>query len=276
MVCLALGVVGLVPDRLRHPRRAPRRAPGRRPGLADGPRVRGRGRRGPGHRRTPPADDGRRLGDLADRAPDRRLDLGPRPGRRRDLRRRAGLDRPGGAGLLHRRLRPGHRDHRHPGRHARDLARTPVGRCSGRCCSRSASAVPRWPSARAGPRSGPRSSRSPCGPPATTCRAILVWYAAAAALALVLALAVDFGTAVNVLSQLHLDGGEATLFLLATGAGAAQRRALLRLLPARARLRGRHPHRGVADRGGDRAAADVPAAGRAARQRSRERLDHRA
>ncbi len=51
---------------------------------------------------------------------------------------------------------------------------------------------------------------------ATTCRTILVWYAAAAALALVIALAVDFGTAVNVLSQLHLDGGEATLFLLAT------------------------------------------------------------
>ncbi len=51
---------------------------------------------------------------------------------------------------------------------------------------------------------------------ATTCRAILVWYAAVAALALVIALAVDFGTAVNVLSQLHLDGGESTLFLLAT------------------------------------------------------------
>ncbi len=51
---------------------------------------------------------------------------------------------------------------------------------------------------------------------ATTCRAILVSYLLVAAIALVAALAVDFGTAVNVLSQLHLAGGEATLFLLAT------------------------------------------------------------
>ena len=51
---------------------------------------------------------------------------------------------------------------------------------------------------------------------ATTCRSVLVWYLAAAAIALLVALAVDFGTAVNVSSQLHLDAGEAALFLVAT------------------------------------------------------------
>jgi hypothetical protein len=51
---------------------------------------------------------------------------------------------------------------------------------------------------------------------ATTCRTIVLYYLAASALALVAALAVDFGTAVNVLSQLHLDGGESAMFLLAT------------------------------------------------------------
>ena len=51
---------------------------------------------------------------------------------------------------------------------------------------------------------------------ATTCRAVLVWYAVVSSVALVLALAVDFGTAANVLSQLHLDAGEAALYLVAT------------------------------------------------------------
>jgi hypothetical protein len=51
---------------------------------------------------------------------------------------------------------------------------------------------------------------------ATTCRAIVVAYLAASLLALGVALAVDFGTAANVLSQLHLDRGESALFLLAT------------------------------------------------------------
>ena len=106
---------------------------------------------------------------------------------------------------------------------------------------------------------------------ATTCRAILVWYLLVAAIALVVALAVDFGTAVNVLSQLHLAGGEASLFLLATAL----------VLPNAVLFSGSYllgPGFSVGtdtmvspDRGRARPAADVPAAGRAPRQRARRR-----
>lgn len=49
-----------------------------------------------------------------------------------------------------------------------------------------------------------------------TCRAIVVGHLAVATVALLAALAVDFGTALNVMSQLGLDAGEATLYLLVT------------------------------------------------------------
>jgi hypothetical protein len=51
---------------------------------------------------------------------------------------------------------------------------------------------------------------------ATTCHTIVLSFLAASAVALGAALAVDFGTAANVLSQLHLDGGESAMFVLAT------------------------------------------------------------
>ena len=49
-----------------------------------------------------------------------------------------------------------------------------------------------------------------------TCASIVRYHLVVAAIVFVAALAVDFGTAVNVLSQLKLDPGEATLFVLAT------------------------------------------------------------
>lgn len=49
---------------------------------------------------------------------------------------------------------------------------------------------------------------------ATTCLAILLGYLVVAAAGLVAALAVDFGTAANVMSQLQLDTGEGALYLL--------------------------------------------------------------
>jgi hypothetical protein len=49
-----------------------------------------------------------------------------------------------------------------------------------------------------------------------TCRSVLTAYLAAAGVALVAALAVDLGTAANVLSQLDLRGGEVALFLVVT------------------------------------------------------------
>lgn len=51
---------------------------------------------------------------------------------------------------------------------------------------------------------------------ATTAARILTYHLAAAALALVAALAVDFSTAANVLSQLHLSGGEVVMYLVVT------------------------------------------------------------
>jgi hypothetical protein len=48
-----------------------------------------------------------------------------------------------------------------------------------------------------------------------TCASIVRYHLVVAAIVLVAALAVDFGTAVNVLSQLKLDPGEAILFVLA-------------------------------------------------------------
>lgn len=48
----------------------------------------------------------------------------------------------------------------------------------------------------------------------TTCLAILLGYLLVAATGLVVALAVDFGTAANVMSQLQLDTGEGALYLL--------------------------------------------------------------
>ncbi len=73
--------------------------------------------------------------DLADRAPARRLDLRPRPGRPADRRRRAGLDGPDGGAALRRRLRRGRGPS--PRRWPRPPRPrpTPRGSCCGRCCS---------------------------------------------------------------------------------------------------------------------------------------------
>ncbi len=49
---------------------------------------------------------------------------------------------------------------------------------------------------------------------AVACRSILMTWLAVAGLVFVVALALDFGTAANVMSQLHTDGGEATLLVL--------------------------------------------------------------
>jgi hypothetical protein len=49
---------------------------------------------------------------------------------------------------------------------------------------------------------------------AVACRSILVTWLVVAGLVFLAALALDFGTAANVMSQLHTDGGEATLLVL--------------------------------------------------------------
>ncbi len=53
---------------------------------------------------------------------------------------------------------------------------------------------------------------------AATCLRILAAYLLVATVAFVAALAVDFGAAASVMSQLHTDGGDATLFTVLTGA----------------------------------------------------------
>ena len=108
---------------------------------------------------------------------------------------------------------------------ADDRTRTPPRVCSGRSliCVRLRRARARR-SARAGPRSGRRSCRSRCARPRRLPR-ILGWLPRWSPRSrFLVALAVDFGTAANVMSQLHIDGGDATLFLLATALLAAQRR----------------------------------------------------
>lgn len=49
---------------------------------------------------------------------------------------------------------------------------------------------------------------------ATAAKAVLVWFLAAAAAVFVIALLIDFGTAANVLSQMHTSPGDAALYLL--------------------------------------------------------------
>ena len=51
---------------------------------------------------------------------------------------------------------------------------------------------------------------------AATCLRVLGWYLAVAAVAFLAALVVDFGTAVNVMSRLHTDAGDATVYVVAT------------------------------------------------------------
>ena len=102
-VCLAVGVAGwFLTDAGAHG--APR--DGLRTGalgLADGARLGRPRRRRAGHRHAARHHARLCVGDLADGAPARRLDLGPRPGRRPDRRRRARLDRAGGRAGLHER-----------------------------------------------------------------------------------------------------------------------------------------------------------------------------
>lgn len=49
------------------------------------------------------------------------------------------------------------------------------------------------------------------------CRRVLVLWLGLSAVVFVVALAIDFGTAVNVMSQLHADAGDATLFTVLSG-----------------------------------------------------------
>lgn len=53
---------------------------------------------------------------------------------------------------------------------------------------------------------------------AATCRKVLVVWLAVSAVVFVAALVIDFGTAMNVMSQLHTDAGGATLYTLLSGA----------------------------------------------------------
>ena len=71
--------------------------------------------------------------------------------------------------------------------------------------------------------------------------------------------------AATVMSGLHLAPGDYVMYTLATMAVAPNAVLFGQRLPARARLRGRHRHDRLAQRGLARAGAGVPAAGRAAR-----------
>ena len=238
----------LVPHRRRRPRRTPRRALGRRAGLADGPRLRAStstARWSPsmplGHHA------GLRLGDLADRPPARRLDLGPRPGRRRGspTASATGRSRPrrcstppatsssrssparsprpprpprhlAGRALvvpaLRRARRPGDRDRLRP---RRDLGRHPA--------------------------------RRRCVAAAAACRQVLTAVARSSPL---LAFLVALVARLRHRAQRDLAARHRHRRHRAAGrrlaAGGAQRGGLLRLLPARPRLHGRHPHDRVA------------------------------
>ena len=202
-----------------------------------------------------------------------RLDLRARARRRRRRRRGARLDGAGRARPVHRRVRRHRGRHRHPGRHPGHRPERRRGWCSGRCCSAWASGDRRSPSARDGRRSGRRTCRPWSRAAGHGCRRILQLWLGVAALAFVVALVVDFGTAANVMSQLHTDAGDAALLTVLS----------LSVVPNAVAWSGAYllgpgftvgagtlvtPNAVVA-----RPAADVPDAGRAARRRRHPRLD---
>ncbi len=268
LVCLALGVAGwFLTDAGAHGTPA-RRALGRRAGLADGARL-GRARRRARWSPLMPLGHhaGLRLGDVADRAPARRLDLRPRPGRPADRRRRAGLDGPGRGAALHRGLRRGRGRHRGAGLDRRRPRRTPRGSAVVVPAVRRARRARPSRSAPAVPRSGRPRSRPPSSPTAAACRRVLTTWLLVSLVAFLVALVTDFDTALNVTSQLHTDTG-ATVQLVVVSLLVVPNAVVFSgsYLLGPGFTVGTHTHR-LAGRGHHRRAADVPAAGRPARHR---------
>ena len=82
----------------------------------------------------------------------------------------------------------------------------------------------------------------------TVCLKVVSTFLLVSAATLLVALAIDLGAALNVMSALHTDPGEASLYSGLTAGRPAERRAVRRQLPAGPGLRGRHRHRSPARR----------------------------
>jgi hypothetical protein len=134
------------------------------------------------------------------------------------------------------------------------VCRHPGGRVV-RCSCAWSWAAPRSRSAPAGPRSGPRSCRSPCGPAATVCLKVVSTFLLVSAAMFLVALAVDLGAALNVMSELHSDVGEASLYAGLALVVLPNAALVCRQLPAGPGLRRRHGHDRQPDRGRARARA---------------------
>ena len=148
-------------------------------------------------------------------------------------------------------------------------------RARGRSCCAACSARPRSRSAPAAPRSGRPRSRPPSSPPRPRAAGCSPPGSSSPWSRFLVALVLDFDTALNVTSQLHTDTG-ATVQLVVVS---------LLVVPNAVVFSGSYllgpgftvgdPHDRLAGRGHHRRAADVPAAGRPARHRPDTGVDVR-